>query len=202
LLFNIISLPCIPFVEEEDEEEEEEEEDDDDSEGEDEEIKEAERKAAELNLMEKNALNDIALIKDIFKYIDRTSKRIVTNMTLEENYKRLQDEHKVLEDEKEKLCEQLKSERNNPRSSAEDCSDEDNEEVGGDEVSVSWSEYEELNDGQRAKLLEKSLQLLSNNNNEDDGRRGKSKVNSRKQPKIDQRSSSPQHRERNKNRKS
>jgi hypothetical protein len=194
----------IPFVEEEDDDddddEEEEEEGDDNSEDEDDEIKNAERKAAELNLKEKNALEDIALIKDIFKYIDRTSKRIVTNITLEENCKRLQEERKALEEERDKLREQLKYERNNPRSSAEDCSEEEDEAEGDDEVSVSWSEYEELNDGQRAKLLEKSLQLLSNN--EDDGRRGKSKVNTKKQPKKDQRSSSPLHRDRSKNRKS
>lgn len=114
---------------------------------------EGERKAAGVLLTERNALNDVALIHDIFNYVDQTSRRITQSLLLSDDCKRLRDEN-------ERLLGllQLNKERNHVESFGEDCFEED---AVGDNDSITWSQYEELNDGQRAQLLEKSLQLLN-----------------------------------------
>lgn len=148
----------------EEDSDEDEEDDDDDSDDDNDvdvdstnEINEAEKKAADLLLKEKNALNDIALIQDIFIYVDRTSKRIIRSLTL-------QEELRILQDENKRIHELLKMSQNReePLSMAQNYSEDEEQ---GDNESVTWSQYEELSDGQRAQLLERSLSLLNNNVN-------------------------------------
>lgn len=164
--------------EEDDEDSEEGSDDDDESTNE---IAEAEKKAADLLLKEKNALNDIALIQNIFVQVDRTSKRIIRSLTLQEELRMLQDENKRITE-----LLRISQRRDEPQSQAESYSDD---EAQGDNESVSWSQYEELNDGQRAQLLERSLQLLSNDVN----RRSHLDAPKRDQHAKERRSSSSKH---------
>jgi hypothetical protein len=109
-----------------DDSEEDDEEDEVDNSGE---IRDSDRKSAELVLKNSRVLNDAVLIREIFAHIDQTSKRMMQTINLQQECKRLTEET------------HLQSDR------------------------VGWSQYEEMNDGQRAMLLERSLLILSNDIN-------------------------------------
>ena len=137
--------------------------DDDDDDDSDEDSKnksnDTEKRAADMLLKETNVLKDIGLIQDIFAYVDRTSKRIIQSLALQEEIRKLQDENKRVTD-----LLKVSKDQHQPQSRAEKYSDDEDVEAD-DNDSVSWSQYEELNDGQRAQLLERSLQLLNNDAN-------------------------------------
>jgi hypothetical protein len=110
--------------EDDDDDEEEEEED------EDEEVDEEELKKKKLELVN----DDIMLIKDIFKYIDQTSKRIVDKFNIEREM--------AMKTAQVQRKEQLQQHHdNNP--------------------DLSWSQYENLDEAQRAELLEKAIMVLA-----------------------------------------
>jgi len=110
---------------EDDNEEEEEEDDDDDP------VNEEELKKKKLELVN----HDIMLIKDIFKYIDQTSKRIVEKFTLEREI--------AMKTAQVQRKEQLQQ-HDNP--------------------DLSWAQYENLDEAQRAELLEKAIMVLAQDN--------------------------------------
>lgn len=107
-------------VEDEDQEEGSEEEEDDDEEEEEEENKEEKIK------------EDIALIKDIFGYIDQSSKRITAKFNIEREI--------VAKSAQAMRKEQLER-HDNP--------------------DLSWAQYENLDEAQRAELLEKAIMVLA-----------------------------------------
>jgi hypothetical protein len=104
----------------------------------------------------KRAQEDATLIKDIFRDIEMTSKRISTSLLANDQLKIAADDIKRLEDEVERLR------MGDEREEYDDLESEDDHHRD-EEESVTWSQYEELSDAQRARLLEKSLQLLSDN---------------------------------------
>jgi hypothetical protein len=124
---------------EEDYDEEEEEEEDEDESGEEDEEGEEEDEEAVKQRKKDNALKDIDLIRNIFTYIDETSERIAERLAMEEEIVQLRSE---LEKYKTKELDTKQQ-----RSSA----------LGH----LSWEEYEGLDDGQRAVLLEKALNFLA-----------------------------------------
>jgi len=115
------------FEEEEVEEEEEEigEEGNDDDSNEDGNI---------LAEKSERVAKDIALLQDIFVYVDRTKLRISQFLSIQARMKDLEN-----------------------RASRESANA-----PGGDldEDSIHWSEYEDLDDFQRAQLLEKAIKTL------------------------------------------
>ena len=120
-------------------------------------IGDAEAKVADALLKENNAASDIGLIREIFSHIEQTSKRIMSNFTLQEECKRLTVENTgASESYKSKKTVYTAPMLVNVPSEKVDQKRSD---------VVTWSQYEELNDGQRAELLERSLQILSSNSN-------------------------------------
>lgn len=108
-----------------DEEEYDEEEDGEDGDEEEEEEEEEEDK-------EEMIKTDIATIKDIFAYIDQSTKRITAKFNIEReiNIKGAQAQRK----------EQLER---------------------YDNPDLSWAQYENLDEAQRAELLEKAIMVLA-----------------------------------------
>ncbi len=129
------------MVEEEEEEEDDEEGEDEDEEGEE----EAEEDEAAIKQRKKdNALKDIDIIRDIFYHIDETSERITVRLAEEE-------ENSKMRAELEKY-----------KSKEQDSKQQRNVALGH----VSWEEYDVLDDGQRADLLEKALSYLATHNDD------------------------------------
>ena len=120
--------------EEEDYGEEEEEEGEEEDEEEDAEggVEAGEEKRKEL------WREDIATMSEIFTYIDRTSRRISQELISDFRLKELQGEI-------------------DSRAHKRDGDDADI-----DEDSLHWSQYEDLDEGQRAQLLEKAINVLAN----------------------------------------
>ena len=116
---------------------------------------EANTASATFLLRERNALKDVALIREIFTYVDQTSKRIAHSMVLNDDCSRLRNEN-------ERLLGllQMNEEREMRISLAEKYPED---ETICENESITWSQYEELDDGQRAQLLEKSLLILNLN---------------------------------------
>jgi hypothetical protein len=110
-------------VEEEDPDEENEEEEDGDEEEEEEE--EDENK-------EELVKEDIAIIKDIFGYIDQTSKRITMKFNIEREIN-------------------IRNAANMRKEQLERYENPD----------LSYAQYENLDEGQRAELLEKAIMILA-----------------------------------------
>lgn len=126
---------------EEENEDEEEEEDGEEEEGEEEEGEEGEEdgedEAKQKEIKEKSIQEDIAKIRDIFQYIDRCSVRMVQRLQMEDTIKNLQGH--------QQLHQQYGGAPN-----------------GGAGVQpVAWSNYENLNDAERAELLERALLVLA-----------------------------------------
>jgi hypothetical protein len=109
-----------------------EEEDAEDNEEEEEEEEEGDEEVEEEQNKEELVKADIALIKDIFAYIDQTSKRITTKFNIEReiNMRTAQNLRK----------EQLERYEN---------------------PDLSYAQYENLDEGQRAELLEKAIMILA-----------------------------------------
>jgi hypothetical protein len=118
-------------------------------EGEEEEVAEEEEEE-DAETKRQNALADIALIHDIFSHIECTSRRITENLLLKEELRVATETIKALE------AAASSSHYHDMKES--DYGDGDDGEI--EEDSVTWSQYEELDDARRAKLLEKSIMLL------------------------------------------
>jgi len=123
----------------EEEEDEEDEEGEDGEEGDDEEGEDSAVARSEM------IAKDIALIQDIFHYIDRTKNRISQQLVLDARVKELErrEAHRL-------------SDATVPGNVCGDVDDE----------SLHWSEYEDLDEAQRAQLLEKAIMVLGS----DEGR--------------------------------
>lgn len=113
----------------------EEDDVDDEEEEEDEEDEEEEEEEEEDENKEELVKADIAIIKDIFSYIDQTSKRITMKFNIEReiNIRNAQNMRK----------EQLER---------------------YDNPDLSYAQYEHLDEGQRAELLEKAIMILAQDN--------------------------------------
>ncbi len=120
--------------EDEEEEEEGEEEEGEEDEGEEEE-EDGEDEAKQKEIKEKSIQEDIAKIRDIFQYIDRCSVRMVQRLQMEDTIKNLQGH--------QQLRQQFGGA---PNEAAQP---------------VAWSNYENLNDAERAELLERALLVLA-----------------------------------------
>ena len=72
---------------------EEKEESDDDETASDSKSDTAKQDVSDLLTKDKNALNDVALIQDIFAYVDKTSKRITQSFTILEDCRKLREEN-------------------------------------------------------------------------------------------------------------
>ncbi len=118
---------------EEGEEEEEEEEGEEGDEGEEGE----EDDGVDAAKKEEAVKGDISLLGDIFGYIDKTSRRICRELINEYKLK------ESLESREEKQNESLNADIN-------------------EEESLHWSQYEDLDEAQRAHLLEKAIMILGN----------------------------------------
>ena len=127
-------------------------EDEDDVKGIDEKLDTAQQKALDILTKDTNAANDIALIQDIFAYIDKTSRRIAQSLIVQEEYQKLLHENDKARDIR-KMNDSHDDEHPLLQNYSEGGAADDCE-------SISWSQYENLNDGQRAHLLEQSLQML------------------------------------------
>ncbi len=123
-------------VDENESEEEEEEEGSNDSDGSGSEENDDDTDVDEEQQKADATKQDIALIKDIFSYIDQTSKRIVNKFETERELNK-------------------KANSDQRRQNLEDLETPD----------VSWSHYENLDDAQRAQLLEKAIMVLGQDNN-------------------------------------
>lgn len=121
-------------------EDEDEEEDDEDEEGSDEGDDDEENEEVLKQRKKDNALKDIDLIRNIFTYIDETSERISEKAAMEEEIA------------------QLRSDLEKYQTKELDSKQQRNAALGH----LSWEEYEGLDDGQRAMLLEKALNFLAN----------------------------------------
>jgi hypothetical protein len=137
-----------------DDSDEDGEEDEVDNSGE---IRDSDRKSAELVLKNSRVLNDAVLIREIFAHIDQTSKRMMQTINLQQECKRLTEENIMVAGLLNKH-----QEIGEVPAPIIDHSDEDTH-LQSDRVG--WSQYEEMNDGQRAMLLERSLLILSNDIN-------------------------------------
>ena len=116
---------------------------------------EANTVSATFLLRGRNALKDVALIREIFTYVDQTSKRITHSLVLNDDCSRLRNENGRLLG-----LLQMNEEREMRVSLAEKYPED---ETICENESITWSQYEELDDGQRAQLLEKSLLILNVN---------------------------------------
>lgn len=136
-------------------------EDDDQDEVDNDEIRDNERKSAELVLKNSRVLNDIVLIREIFAYIDQTSKRMMQTITLQEECRRLTEENAM-------AASLLNKHQDIEEAPIQTI---DHSEVDARQLidRVGWSQYEEMNDGQRAMLLERSLMILSDDINKASG---------------------------------
>lgn len=121
------------------------------------EIRENERKSAELVLKNTRVLNDVALIREIFAHIDQTSKRMMQTINLQQECKRLTEENVMVAG----LLNKHQEIGEVPAPIIDHC----DEDTRLESERVGWSQYEEMNDGQRAMLLERSLLILSNDIN-------------------------------------
>ena len=125
-------------------EDEEEEGEEEEGEGEDEEDEAAKKEKVST---------DLALIQDIFSHIECTSRRITESLLLKEELKLAAETIKTLE-----ASQSSSGNRYNDNQGHSDYGDDEGE---IEEESVTWSQYEELDEARRAKLLEKSLMLLA-----------------------------------------
>jgi hypothetical protein len=126
---------CIEMSDNEDDEDDDNSEDDDvdDEEQVEEEDDEDEEELKKKKLELVN--DDIMLIKDIFKYIDQTSKRIVDKFNIE----------------REMAMKTAQAQRKEQLQQHHDSNNPD----------LSWSQYENLDEAQRAELLEKAIMVLA-----------------------------------------
>ena len=116
-----------------------------------------------INQEKENKVNeDIDIINDIFSYIDQVTKRITNKLSLENQI----SSQRLIDDNinQELLPTYDKKSSNNNMQHQH----------------LSWSQYEDLNEAERAMLLEKAIMVLSsenelentNNNNSKNPRRG------------------------------
>ena len=98
----------------------------------DETVDEEELKQKKLELVN----NDITMIKDIFKYIDQTSKRIEEKFNVDRELS-----VKAAQMQRKDQLQQQQHQQNNS--------------------DLSWAQYENLDEAQRAELLEKAIMVLA-----------------------------------------
>eukprot|EP01038_Epipyxis_sp_PR26KG_P005175 gene5175-7202_t len=100
-----------------------------------------------INQEKENKVNeDIDLINDIFKYIDQVTKRITNKLSLDNQISSQQLINDNINQELLPIYDK-KSTNNNMQ-----------------HQHLSWSQYEDLNEAERAMLLEKAIMVLSNEN--------------------------------------
>ena len=148
---------------EEDYDDDEEEEDlDEDEDGEDE---EGEGGEAEAEALKKEAVaGDIAVLLDVFGYIDRTTRRITSRLEVEskvggKNRKKTLGPYVTNSAAQAEAAATDGNARGDLREDAFEGREvnEDDELVGG------WSQYETMNDADRGMLLEKAILALGLN---------------------------------------
>ena len=148
---------------EEDYDDDEEEEDlDEDEDGEDE---EGEGGEAEAEALKKEAVaGDIAMLLDVFGYIDRTTRRITSRLEVEskvggKNRKKTLGPYVTNSAAQAEAAATDGNARGDLREDAFEGREvnEDDELVGG------WSQYETMNDADRGMLLEKAILALGLN---------------------------------------
>ena len=114
------------------EEEEEEEDEEENGSEEGEEENDVDKQELKSSLIQK----DLQYIRDVFGYIDRTSQRISETKKLRDDVQAIQQQQL------------FRPSQNNPFQ-------------GPSPHPVSWSNYENLTDVERAELLERALQVLA-----------------------------------------
>ena len=138
---------------EEDYDDDEEEEDFDEEEEEEEEEEGGEGEDSAAKKVE-NVKEDIAMLMDVFGYMDRTSKRIASRLEVESNakanknqaYHRAAQSHAQYTDHGEIAD----ADRDNHNDHNE------GEEIGAN-LTAGWSQYEHMSDPDRGLLLEKAI---------------------------------------------
>ena len=123
-------------------------------EGEEGEEEEAAEEEEDEETKRQNALADIALIQDIFSHVECTSRRITESLLLKDELRMATETIKALE----AAAAAAASSSHYHDAKESDYGDGDDGEI--EEDSVTWSQYEELDEARRAKLLEKSIMLL------------------------------------------
>lgn len=108
-----------------------EDEDYEEEEGEEEDEEEEEEEEEDEN-KEENVKTDIATIKDIFAYIDQSAKRITAKFNIEREINM-----KGAQAQRKEQLERY------------------------DNPDLSWAQYENLDEAQRAELLEKAIMVLA-----------------------------------------
>lgn len=122
---------------------EEEEEEESGSEEEEEETGPSEE---ELRKKQELVNEDIVIIKDIFSYVDETSKRITSLLLIEKEKKEIKAERSTEVAKSGTVI--------HPRQNHYEDEYEDHDELD-------WADYAQMNDVQRAKLLEKAVNVLA-----------------------------------------
>ena len=140
-----------------DDSEEEEEEEDEEEEGEEEESEEVKK--------QETVKEDIAMLMDVFGYIDRTSKRLVNRL-----------ENENANSNRGASGGGVKSTKYSKPAPVSPDSDHRGGNGGDDdfgdnstphELNGGWSQYEYMNDADRGLLLEKAILALGINDNDD-----------------------------------
>jgi hypothetical protein len=134
------------YDEDGDEEDEDEEDDEDEDEGEDEEEEEDEEdEEAKAEAKLKSVKEDIDTLLDLSIFVDRTSKRLRKRLT--SNYEEREKEDKYLVDRR---------------------GERDDGEGGEFEMPV-WQNYEQMDESERASLLERAIMVLAEDRSEGAG---------------------------------
>lgn len=138
--------------------ENEEEYSDDEEEYEDDgEIESKDEKSAETKALA--IASDLTLLQDIFSHIDTTSQRIAASLALHSDIVDKEGKLDILKKENAELRDRLN------RITEETRAKDDDESIVStasfnDDSSLSWSQYEHMNEGERARLLEKAISSL------------------------------------------
>lgn len=156
-------------IPDENEESEIEEEDenadggDDGSEGDD-----AEKSQVKAKLKQEQVSSDISMLSDIFSYIDKTTKRVTKSLIMERT---IQEQQSSIE-ELQQLVHSHREDDSDGNNGSDNYSVPPRQEKRvqpmtssshsyNDDVSISFSQYECLNEAQRAELLEKAINVLT-----------------------------------------
>lgn len=155
VLQNLIELRQNMADEEDDIDDEEEEEEDEagDDEDDDEEGGDEDEEAEdEIDPVKKAELveEDLQILQDIFRYIDQSTRRITERLDLEAEIERT---NRQASREAQIIGQRRNGSQQQPSSA----------DGGGNPIS--WNQYENLNDMERAELLERALTALATDDN-------------------------------------
>ena len=151
-----------------DEEDYDDDEDEEDFDEEDEDGEEGEGGADAEALKKEAVAGDIAMLLDIFGYIDRTTRRITSRLEVESKVGG-KSRKKTLGPYVTNSAAQAEAAAtdSNKRNVREDAF-EGKEVNDDDELIGGWSQYETMNDADRGMLLEKAILALGLNQEEED----------------------------------